>query len=64
MNISRGSYYYEVCGWTTGSSNDGGEILSRQMQRIEQGMGRGVRANDDYCVVRIVGSKLTQRVNG
>ncbi len=30
------------------------------MQRIEQGMGRGVRANDDYCVVMIMGSKLTQ----
>jgi hypothetical protein len=40
--------------------NDGDEILSRQMQRIEQGMGRGVRANDDYCVVMFMGSKLTQ----
>jgi hypothetical protein len=40
--------------------NDGDEILSRQMQRIEQGMGRGVRANDDYCVVMMMGSKLTQ----
>jgi hypothetical protein len=40
--------------------NEGDEILSRQMQRIEQGMGRGVRANDDYCVVMIMGSKLTQ----
>jgi len=40
--------------------NDGDDILSRQMQRIEQGMGRGVRANDDYCVVMIMGSKLTQ----
>ena len=40
--------------------NDGDEILSRQMQRIEQGMGRGVRANDDFCVVMIMGSKLTQ----
>ncbi len=40
--------------------NDDDEILSRQMQRIEQGMGRGVRANDDYCVVIIMGRKLTQ----
>lgn len=40
--------------------SDGDEILSRQMQRIEQGMGRGVRANDDHCVVMIMGSKLTQ----
>lgn len=36
--------------------------LRRQMQRIEQGMGRGVRSNDDYCVVLLVGSKLTRRV--
>jgi hypothetical protein len=28
--------------------------LRRQMQRIEQGMGRGVRSNDDYCVVLLV----------
>lgn len=40
--------------------NDGDEILSRQMQKIEQGMGRGVRANDDHCVVMVMGSKLTQ----
>jgi hypothetical protein len=36
--------------------------LRRQMQRIEQGMGRGVRSNDDYCVVLLVGAKLTARV--
>ncbi len=36
--------------------------LRRQMQRIEQGMGRGVRSNDDYCVVFLIGSKLTRRV--
>lgn len=36
--------------------------LRRQMQRIEQGMGRGVRSNDDYCVVLLAGSKLTRRV--
>lgn len=35
--------------------------LRRQMQRIEQGMGRGVRSNDDYCVVLLAGSKLTRR---
>lgn len=34
----------------------------RQMQRIEQGMGRGVRSNDDYCVVLLCGPKLTSRV--
>lgn len=36
--------------------------LRRQMQRIEQGMGRGVRSNDDYCVVLLIGAKLTARV--
>ena len=37
-------------------------ILERQVQRIEQGMGRGVRSNDDYCVVFLWGAKLTQRI--
>ena len=36
--------------------------LRRQMQRIEQGMGRGVRSNDDYCVVLLCGTKLTSRI--
>ena len=36
--------------------------LRRQMQRTEQGMGRGVRSNDDYCVVLLIGAKLTARV--
>lgn len=36
--------------------------LRRQMQRVEQGMGRGVRSNDDYCVVLLCGAKLTGRI--
>jgi hypothetical protein len=36
--------------------------LRRQIERIEQGMGRGVRSNDDYCVVLLLGPKLTGRV--
>ena len=36
--------------------------LRRQMQRIEQGMGRGVRSNDDYCVVVLCGARLTRRL--
>lgn len=36
--------------------------LRRQIQRIEQGMGRGVRSNEDYCVVLLLGSKLTRRL--
>ncbi|WP_431651466.1 DEAD/DEAH box helicase [Enterobacter roggenkampii] len=30
----------------------------RTIQRIEQGMGRGVRSNDDYCVVMLLGPQL------
>ncbi len=34
-------------------------ILNRQIaQRIEQGIGRGVRSRSDYCVVILTGSKL------
>jgi hypothetical protein len=35
-------------------------IIGRQVQRIEQGMGRGVRSNDDYCVVFLMGAELTR----
>src|SRR5690606_25096024 len=37
--------------------------LVRQVQRIEQGMGRGVRSSDDHCVVLLLGSRLTQRLH-
>lgn len=36
--------------------------VRRQIQRIEQGMGRGVRSNEDHCVVVLFGSKLTRRL--
>ena len=36
--------------------------LRRQVERIEQGMGRGVRSNDDYCVVLLLGTKLIGRL--
>ena len=36
--------------------------LRRQVERIEQGMGRGVRSNDDYCAVLLIGEKLTGRL--
>lgn len=38
-------------------------MLSRQLQRIEQGMGRGIRSRDDYCAVILLGNKLVYRLN-
>jgi hypothetical protein len=37
-------------------------MVSRQLQRIEQGMGRGVRSAEDYCAVILLGPKLTQLI--
>jgi len=37
--------------------------LVRQVQRIEQGMGRGVRSSDDHSVVLLLGGRLTQRLH-
>lgn len=37
--------------------------LVRQVQRIEQGMGRGVRSSDDHCVVLLLGGRLTQQLH-
>lgn len=31
---------------------------ARQVQKIEQGMGRGIRASHDYCVVILMGAQL------
>lgn len=35
-------------------------IVRRQLQRVEQGMGRGVRSVEDYCVVLLLGPALSQ----
>lgn len=37
--------------------------LVRQIQRLEQGMGRGVRSGEDHCAVLLVGPRLTQRIH-
>jgi hypothetical protein len=36
------------------------EQLSRAVQRIEQGMGRGVRSSEDRCAVLLMGRSLTR----
>ena len=41
-----------------GSTRQSNQII----QRIEQGMGRGVRSNDDFCVVFLVGRDLTSQL--
>lgn len=43
-------------------NKDNASIDSRQVQRIEQGMGRGVRSNEDHCVVFLLGPRLAQLV--
>ena len=35
-------------------------VDDRQIQRIEQGMGRGIRSNEDHCVVFLIGPRLAQ----
>lgn len=38
-------------------------LLARQIQRLEQGMGRGTRSNEDHCVVMLLGARLAQRLH-
>ena len=35
-------------------------LRSEQVQKIEQGMGRGVRSNSDFCVVVLLGRSLAE----
>jgi len=37
-------------------------ICREQIQKIEQGMGRGVRSNSDYCVIVFMGDKLADAI--
>ena len=37
-------------------------VIERKIQKIEQGMGRGVRSRDDYCVVFLMGNTLVDEL--
>lgn len=39
-------------------------LIARQVQRLEQGMGRATRSNDDHCVVFLLGERLAERLHG
>lgn len=39
-------------------------LIARQVQRLEQGMGRATRSNDDHCVVFLLGNRLAERLYG
>jgi len=38
-------------------------VLLRQIQKLEQGMGRGVRSSEDRCAVLLLGSRLAEKIN-
>jgi len=38
-------------------------VLLRQVQKLEQGMGRGVRSSEDRCAVLLLGNRLAQKIN-
>lgn len=37
-------------------------VAAQVVQRIEQGMGRGIRSSDDYCAVLLIGRALTSNM--
>lgn len=47
--------------WDGSTLENSDAMLARHIQRIEQGMGRGIRSNDDYCVVFLMGARLVER---
>lgn len=38
-------------------------LLARQVQRLEQGMGRATRSADDYCAIILLGRRLAERLH-
>lgn len=51
----RTEYEKAICGMNPNDKR----ILCSQIQKIEQGMGRGVRSNNDYCTIVFMGNKLS-----
>lgn len=41
---------------------DSEAMVGRQLQRLEQGMGRGVRSTNDHCVVLLMGAHLSRLI--
>lgn len=39
------------------------KLLRQQVQRLEQGMGRATRSNDDYAAVLLLGQQVANRLN-
>nr|WP_231134121.1 DEAD/DEAH box helicase [Motilibacter deserti] len=56
-------YYSGVERVEASALSDTMAMTGRHLQRIEQGMGRGVRSRDDYCVVLLLGAKLVWRLH-
>ena len=42
--------------------NQSDRILRERIQKIEQGMGRGIRSSSDYCIVFLMGNELTDAI--
>jgi hypothetical protein len=38
------------------------EIVARSIQKIEQGMGRGIRSNEDFCAILLMGRSLVRQL--
>ena len=60
LNKEYNKYVYSICA-------DSNLFLREQMQKVEQGMGRGVRSSTDSCCIILMGRNLTDvliRQNG
>lgn len=54
----RNEYYLA----TRGMNPNDSRLCREQIQKIEQGMGRGVRSNNDYCSIVLMGNKLADAI--